>query len=130
MLWGGHDALELWSPTMFENLFNLKGRTALITGGSKGIGKAVARCFAEAGADVAICSRHENELVSAAQEISQGLSIRVATTVADLTKRADADALGAWALKTFGKVDILVNNAGNNRPQNLVDTTLEVWDEI
>lgn len=115
---------------MLESLFDLKGRTALITGGSKGIGKAIARGFAEAGADIAICSRHEDELAKAAAEISQGLSIRVSTRVADLAKRDDAEALSAWALKTLGKVDILVNNAGNNRPQTLVDTTFEVWDEI
>jgi len=115
---------------MFESLFNLKGRTALVTGGSKGIGKAIARAFAEAGADVAICSRHESELARAAAEIGAGLSVRVVTTVADLAKRNDADTLAAWAVKTLGHVDILVNNAGNNRPQNLVDTTFEVWDEI
>jgi NAD(P)-dependent dehydrogenase (short-subunit alcohol dehydrogenase family) len=115
---------------MYESLFSLKGRTAFITGGSKGIGKAIARGFAEAGADVAICSRHENELKSAAAEIAQGLSIRVVTNVADLTKRDDAEAVAAWALKSLGKVDILVNNAGSNKPQALVETTDQVWDEI
>src|SRR6478609_8555010 len=100
-------------------IFNLKGRTALITGGSKGIGKAIARGFAEAGADVAICSRHEDELAKAAAEISQGLSIRVATAVADLAKRSEAERLGDWAVKTLGKVDIFVNKAGSNKPQNL-----------
>ena len=93
---------------MYEKLFSLQGRTALITGGSKGIGKAIARAFAEAGADIAICSRHENELAAAAQEIAQGLSIQVKTTVADLTKRDDAEKLGQWAIKTMGKIDILV----------------------
>jgi NAD(P)-dependent dehydrogenase (short-subunit alcohol dehydrogenase family) len=115
---------------MLESLFNLKGRTALVTGGSKGIGKAIARGLAEAGADIAICSRHEDELARAAAEIKEGLSIRVATKVADLTRRDDAESLAAWAIKSLGKVDILINNAGNNRPQNLVDTTMEVWDEI
>lgn len=115
---------------MLESLFNLKGRTALITGGSKGIGKAIARGFAEAGADIAICSRHEDELTRAADEIKQGLSTRVWTTVADLSKRDDAERLGQWALKTCGKIDILVNNAGSNKPQTLVETTFETWDEI
>ncbi len=115
---------------MYESLFSLKGRTALITGGSKGIGKAIARGFAEAGAEIAICSRHESELEQAAAEISAGLPIRVVTRVADLTQREDAEAIGPWAEKSLGKIDILVNNAGNNRPQNLVDTTLPVWDEI
>jgi NAD(P)-dependent dehydrogenase (short-subunit alcohol dehydrogenase family) len=115
---------------MLESLFNLKGRTALVTGGSKGIGKAIARGLAEAGADIAICSRHENELQKAAEEIANGLSIRVSTRVADLARREEAESLGRWAIESLGRVDILINNAGNNRPQNLVDTTFEVWDEI
>lgn len=115
---------------MLSSLFSLTGRTALITGGSKGIGKAIARGLAEAGADIAICSRHENELAKAAEEIKQGLSIRVATRVADLARRTDAESLAAWAEQSLGRVDILVNNAGNNRPQSLVDTTFDVWDEI
>src|SRR5688500_12368782 len=94
---------------MLESLFNLKGRTALVTGGSKGIGKAIARGLAEAGADIAICSRHEDELARAAAEIKEGLSVRVATKVADLTRREDAESLAAWAVQSLGKVDILVN---------------------
>lgn len=115
---------------MLAPLFDLRGRTALITGGSKGIGKAIARGLAEAGANVAICSRHEDELRRAAAEISEGLSVRVITRVADLTKRDEAESLGAWAIETLGPVDILVNNAGSNRPQNLVESTFPVWDEI
>jgi NAD(P)-dependent dehydrogenase (short-subunit alcohol dehydrogenase family) len=115
---------------MYESLFSLKGRTALVTGGSKGIGKAIARAYAEAGADIAICSRHADELARAAAEIGKGLSIRVVTTVADLAKRDEAERLADWAIRSLGKVDVLVNNAGSNKPQNLVDTTFTIWDEI
>ena len=55
---------------MHNNLFDLSGRTALVTGGSKGLGAAMARAFAAAGADVAICSRHEDELKAAAASIA------------------------------------------------------------
>jgi len=115
---------------MLNKLFDLTGRVALITGGSKGIGKAVARGLAEAGADIAISARHEDELRAAATEITQGLSRRVAYRVADMGDREQTDSLAKWALDTFGRVDILINNAGSNKPQHLVDATDDSWDEI
>lgn len=115
---------------MLNKLFDLTGRAALITGGSKGIGKAVARGLAEAGADVVITSRHEEELQQAAEEIGRGLARRVVYRVADMADRAATDELAQWAQSTLGRIDILINNAGNNRPQNLVDTTDDLWDEI
>jgi 3-oxoacyl-[acyl-carrier protein] reductase len=115
---------------MLNKLFDLSGRVALITGGSKGIGKAIARAFAEAGADVAISARHADELVKATSEIKQGLSRRVEHCVADMTDRKSVAALVLWARNTMGKVDILVNNAGSNKPQTLVDTTDDSWDQI
>lgn len=115
---------------MFPSLFQLNGRVALITGGSKGIGKAVARGLAEAGADIAISSRHEDELKSAAAEIGKDLKVKVAYRVCDMTDRQASDELAQWATATLGKVDILFNNAGSNEPQNLVDVTDASWDRI
>lgn len=115
---------------MFPTLFSLKGRCALVTGGSKGIGKAIARIYAEAGADVAICARHEDELKAAAAEIQEGLDVKVVYRTADLAQADDVRDLADWAHREMGKVDILVNNAGSNKPQNLVDTTDEVWSYI
>src|SRR5665647_1163345 len=69
---------------MWMSLFDLSGRTALVTGGSKGIGKAVARAYAEAGADVVICARHEDELKAAVQDIGRTLPVRVEYAVADM----------------------------------------------
>jgi NAD(P)-dependent dehydrogenase (short-subunit alcohol dehydrogenase family) len=111
-------------------LFSLAGRTALVTGGSKGLGKVMARAFAEAGADIAICSRHENELAAAIQEITAGTSVRGATFVADLSKRSEAKRLAEAVVAKLGKVDILVNNAGSNVPQALDQITDEAWDKI
>jgi NAD(P)-dependent dehydrogenase (short-subunit alcohol dehydrogenase family) len=62
---------------MQNRLFDLSGRVALVTGGSKGLGAAMARAFATAGADVVICSRHEDELKAAAAGIAAGLDVRV-----------------------------------------------------
>ena len=102
---------------MIQDLFKLTGRAALVTGGSKGIGKAIARGFAEAGADVLISSRHEDDLQKAAKEIGDGLDCRVEYFVCDMTDRAQVDEMARWAQKTLGKVDILVNNAGGNVSQ-------------
>ncbi len=111
-------------------LFDLKGRVALVTGGSKGIGKAIARGFAEAGADVIISSRHEDELHAAAADIRHGLETGVATLVADMTRREDVHRLAESATHAFGKIDILVNNAGSNQPQGIEAIQDADWDRI
>jgi len=115
---------------MSQSLFDLTGRVALVTGGSKGLGKAMARGFAEAGANVIISSRHEDELKTAAAEIQAGTKAKVVYFVADMTKRPEVKALAEKALKSMGKVDILVNNAGSNAPQAIDKITDEVWDRI
>lgn len=115
---------------MLKELFDLSGRTALVTGGSKGIGKAVARGYAEAGADVLICARHELELQTTVQEIAQGLDRRIEYLVADLTDRDQLEQMAAESVRRMGKIDILFNNAGSNKPQSLLDTTDDTWDMI
>ncbi|MCB1062221.1 MAG: SDR family oxidoreductase [Verrucomicrobiae bacterium] len=112
------------------NLFNLSGRVALITGGSKGLGKAMARGLAECGADIMICSRKEDELRAAKAEIEDGLDIRVEYRATDMVDRSEVDALAAETLEEFGKVDILINNAGANKPQPIDEVSDPVWDEI
>ena len=123
-----------YTPAMahIHPLFDLTGKSALVTGGSKGLGKAMARGFAEAGADVFISSRSEEELKKAAAEISEGLPVpvKVEWMVADMVDRAQVKALAAEAEKRLGKVDILVNNAGSNQPQAIDEITDEAWDRI
>lgn len=110
--------------------FNLTGKTALITGGSKGLGKAMARGFAEAGADVVISSRHENELRPALEEILRGTGRRGKYLVADMAKREEVNRLAATAMKEMGHIDILVNNAGTNVPQSIDAITDDTWDRV
>ncbi|MBP6600393.1 MAG: SDR family oxidoreductase [Verrucomicrobiales bacterium] len=112
------------------DLFNLKGRSALITGGSRGLGKAMARGFAECGAKILICSRKEEELQEAVAEIRAGLDVEVHYLVSDMSDRAAVDALAEKALELFGTVDILVNNAGVNTPQAIDVIEDETWDRI
>src|SRR3977135_2097274 len=115
---------------MNNKLFDLTGRVALVTGGSKGLGKAMARGFAEAGADVFISSRNADELKNAAAEISDGLNVRVEWMVADMLDRAQVKLLAGEAVKRLGKIDSLVNNAGSNQPQAIDEITDEAWDRI
>ncbi len=109
------------------SMFDLSGKAALVTGGSKGLGKAMARAFAEHGADVYVCSRHEDELRAAAAEIADGLETRVEWSTADLTDAGQVAALAAEAQRRLGRIDILVNNAGTNIPQPIDEVTDESW---
>lgn len=115
---------------MMQNLFDLSGKVALVTGGSKGLGKAMARGFAEAGARVVITSRHEEELAAAAAEIGRGHSGGVEYIVADMTDRSAVVNLARETLARMGRVDVLVNNAGSNVPQPIDEIVDEDWDRI
>jgi NAD(P)-dependent dehydrogenase (short-subunit alcohol dehydrogenase family) len=111
-------------------LFDLKGKMALVTGGSKGLGKAMARGLVEAGADIVIASRNEGELKSALSEILQGTDRKGRYFVADLSRREEANQLARSALDAFGRIDILINNAGSNKPQAIDEITDEMWDRV
>jgi NAD(P)-dependent dehydrogenase (short-subunit alcohol dehydrogenase family) len=115
---------------MAQNIFDLSGKVALVTGGSRGLGKAMARGLAEAGADVVISSRHESELQPALEEILLGTGRRGRYVVADMSRRPEAARLARAALEQMGRVDILINNAGTNRPQPIDAITDETWDEV
>jgi len=100
---------------MFENLFSLKGKTAIITGASRGIGRAIALAFAEAGADVVVSSRDKRppELEKVAEEI-RALGRRGVAIPAHVGKKEEVQNLVQKTLQEFGRIDILVNNAGAN----------------
>ncbi len=112
------------------DIFNLKGKVALVTGGSKGLGKAMARGLAEAGADIVISSRHENELKPALEEILRDTDRKGRFIVADMSRRSDVLRLARTALEQMGRVDILVNNAGTNIPQAIDQIKDEDWDAV
>src|SRR5713226_6002353 len=109
------------------DLFDVKGKVALVTGGSKGLGKAMARGLVEAGADVVVSSRHEDELRPALEEILRGTERKGRFVVADMSKRAQVQALAKTALEQMGRIDILVNNAGTNKPQAIDVITDADW---
>jgi NAD(P)-dependent dehydrogenase (short-subunit alcohol dehydrogenase family) len=111
-----------------SSVFDLSGRVALITGGSRGIGKAIAQGFAGAGAGIVLVSRNEDELARASADIEWATGAKVAHLAADLSRRGEVDDLAQKALGVFGRVDVLLNNAGGNRPQPIDEVTDEVWD--
>jgi NAD(P)-dependent dehydrogenase (short-subunit alcohol dehydrogenase family) len=94
--------------------FDLTGRVALITGGSKGLGQAMAAGLASAGADLMLISRNADEANGAAKQIAADFGRRTAGMAADVTRPDDIKNVVDHTLKTYGKIDILVNNAGIN----------------
>ncbi|MBL62314.1 MAG: 2-deoxy-D-gluconate 3-dehydrogenase [Opitutae bacterium] len=94
--------------------FDLSGRSAIVTGGSKGLGEAMAAGLASAGADVLLTSRNLNEAESAAARIATDFGRKAIGFKADVVKEAEVNAMMAKALEEFGRVDVLVNNAGVN----------------
>ncbi|HID74436.1 MAG TPA: SDR family oxidoreductase [Planctomycetaceae bacterium] len=113
---------------MKANLFDLSGRVALVTGGSRGIGRAIAGGLAQAGADVFLCGRTGETLEKAARQIREQSGVRAGCLVADMSRRDDVTRLAEAATSEMGKVDILVNNAGWNIPQAIDEIRDEDWD--
>jgi NAD(P)-dependent dehydrogenase (short-subunit alcohol dehydrogenase family) len=115
---------------MSPKLFDLSGRVALVTGGNKGLGLAMARGLAEAGADVVLASRNEAELKAALDSILSSTGRNGTYVVCDVADRKQVDALATTAVERMGRVDILINNAGMNHPQPIDQVTDDVWDRI
>jgi 2-deoxy-D-gluconate 3-dehydrogenase len=107
--------------------FRLDGRTAIVTGASRGLGRAIAEALAEAGADVALVARSEG---SEARERIEALGRRCTTIRADLADRGAVATIVDRTLAELGGIDILVNNAGIIRRAPLVEFTEKDWDDV
>ena len=115
---------------MTDSGFRLDGRVALVTGASRGIGRAVALTLAQAGADVALAARRAPDLEAVAEEV-RALGRRALAVPAHLARRPDIDQLFDTTLETFGRLDVLVNNAATNPVFGpLADIEEEAWDRI
>jgi len=110
--------------------FNLANRSALVTGGSRGLGLEMARILAQAGADVVICSRKRSEIEAVAAQLAAETGARVEGLVADVGRRPEAERLAQEAIERLGKVDILISNAGWNVPQPVDKIRDEDWDSL
>jgi 3-oxoacyl-[acyl-carrier protein] reductase len=116
----GEDAMQI----------SLDGRAALITGGSKGLGLAMARAFARAGGNVAIIARGAEALARAEAEIREAApSARVAAIAADIRTPAGCEQAYGGAVRALGQVDILVNNAGTSQRGPFLEVTDALWQD-
>jgi 3-oxoacyl-[acyl-carrier protein] reductase len=109
---------------------DLTGKVALITGGNRGIGRAIGEALAAAGADIAFSYLSRADEAVAARATIKALGRRCYQTQADVSKAADVQRLVESATTALGEISILVNNAGLIRPQPLEDITERDWDEI
>nr|WP_155712784.1 SDR family oxidoreductase [Pseudoduganella dura] len=110
-------------------MFSLQGKTALVTGGSRGLGLQMATALGEQGAAVVVSARHAAGLDDAVAALrAQGIAAHA--VVADLSDPAAADALALAAIDRLGPIDILVNNAGAGWSAPAEDTTLDAWDKV
>ncbi|MDB5990169.1 MAG: family oxidoreductase [Herbaspirillum sp.] len=107
----------------------LKGKAALITGGNRGIGAAIAAELAREGVNLCLVARDQELLESTAAALTADFNIRVTTVAADLRLPESAAAAIAHAVKTFGKLDILVNNAGATARGDFFTLSEQDWDD-
>ena len=119
----------------------LDGKVAIVTGGARGNGLAIAKCLAEEGANIAIADICEEmntlpyklstpETMAEAVEAIRGMGRKAEGIKCDVRKAADVSAMVDQVLNTFGKVDILINNAGNTSMVAIAEMEEEVWDEV
>jgi NAD(P)-dependent dehydrogenase (short-subunit alcohol dehydrogenase family) len=112
-----------------RQLLDLKGRTALVTGGSRGLGLQIAEGLGEMGAKIAITARKQNELDEAVSRLKK-MSIDATAYVCDMGKREAIAPVAEQVLKKLGRVDILVNNAGATWGAPAEEHPLEAWDKL
>ena len=113
-----------------ETMFSLKGKTAVIVGGSKGIGNGIAIGLANAGASVVLTSRNQADLDKAAKEITEATGAKAVGIAADISSLEEIQKLVGKAVDEMGHIDILVNAAGVNVRKSCLDFTEADWDTV
>ncbi|MCT9098041.1 SDR family NAD(P)-dependent oxidoreductase [Haloarchaeobius sp. HME9146] len=115
---------------MNSNPFTLTDRTAIVTGASRGIGKAIAETFADAGANVVLCARSSETVESVAADIETTYDTRAVGVACDVTEPEEVEALVATTVDTFGGIDVLVNNAGGAiADETILRLDEETWEQ-
>lgn len=110
--------------------FRLDGKTALVTGGARGLGKTMAVALGEAGADIALAGRSRESCESTAQEIASATGRKVRAFQADVTSAGDVARLAAEIADACGPIDILINNAGTNIRGTIDKLSEQDWDTV
>jgi 3-oxoacyl-[acyl-carrier protein] reductase len=108
---------------------NLNGKVAVVTGGNRGIGKAISLALAKAGASVALCGTNEETLKEVSTEIEK-VGVKCLAQKVDVSKSTEVEAFTKTVLETFGKIDILVNNAGITKDNLLIRMSEQDWDDV
>ncbi|MBI1746295.1 MAG: SDR family oxidoreductase [Acidobacteria bacterium] len=112
------------------SLADLTGKTIVVTGGARGIGKAICTSFAQCGGDVIIADIRLPEAQATATELCRTTGRRVVAIQTDLTNLDDVVQMTSQALEQFGKIDVLVNNAGWDKLKPFLKTTPDFWDKV
>jgi gluconate 5-dehydrogenase len=112
------------------DLFDLSGRSAIVTGGGAGLGRVFAEALAEAGANVAVCGRREDRCVEVAEALTSTHGVRAFGMRCDVRSSDDIDAVVARSVAELGAVDILVNNAGTSWGAPAEEYPLEGWQKV
>jgi NAD(P)-dependent dehydrogenase (short-subunit alcohol dehydrogenase family) len=110
--------------------FRLDGKVALVTGGSRGLGRVIAEALASAGATVALTARNAEQVEATAQSVQEATGSSSLGIVADVTQDAEVRGMVARVLDTFGRLDILVNNAGINIRGPIEQLKESDWDQV
>jgi len=112
------------------DLFRLDGMAAIVTGGSKGLGFAIAEALAQAGADIVMTSRTESEIEAAAEKLAGETGRKIVPLVADVSSGEDVKRLVGTTVETLGKIDIAVNNAGINIRHPALEFPVEDFEKV
>src|SRR5581483_5880631 len=120
---GGANRRRLRSPGMITDRLRLDGRTAIVTGASRGIGAATALALAESGADLVISARNAGDLTELASKVESSTGRRVVAIRADLSDLDSLPPLVEAAQSEFGRLDVVVNNVGGTMPRPFLDTS-------
>ena len=112
-----------------RNLFNLKGKVALVTGGNGGLGLGMALGLAEAGANIAIAARNPDKTSDAIKQI-EGVGVQAISVPTDVTKETEIESMISQTLDKLGQIDILVNNSGVTMRKEPEDLSGDEWDHV
>ncbi len=112
------------------NLFNMKDQVAVVTGGSKGLGAAMAAGLASAGASVVLVSRNADEAQTAAAEIAEGFGVTAVGMGCDVTVQSEVEAMVSQVVADHGRIDVLINSAGINIRGSIEDLTYEQFQQV
>jgi len=113
-----------------KNLFSLKGKVAIVTGGNGGIGLGLARGFGGVGGEIVIAARNKDKTTKAAEELKNDFGIRVLEVELDVRQESQINAMASKVLDTFGRIDVLVNNAGISIAKLPQDLAAGDYDEV